>query len=867
MFKHSIVGSVVLLLPFAPARADSKTTLAGPIVFESHIRPLFKAHCFECHGEGQKLKGGLDARLRRLLVKGGKTGAALAPGNAAGSLLLERLTSGEMPPGKKKLTKDEVAVVARWIAEGAKTVRPEPENIAGGFHISAEEQSFWAFQPIRRPALPATREAGRIRTPIDAFLLTRLEKAGLSFSRDADRRTLIRRAYFDLLGLPPSPTEVNDFLADAAADAYERLIDRLLASPGYGERWGRHWLDVAGYADSEGYVEDDPVRKYAYKYRDYVIRAFNADMPFDRFIQEQLAGDEMVRQPYQNLNTGDIDKLTATGFLRMAPDGTAGAADRKLACNQVVADTLQIVGTALLGLTLHCAQCHNHRYDPIPQTDYYRMRAVFEPAFNLPNWRTPAGRRITLYTDADRKQAAQIEQQAAKIDQARVKKQEEYIERTFQKELAKLPADLREPVKLARNTADAKRTPPQQKLLRDHPSVSVSAGSLYLYDHKAAEELKKLAADAAKVRERKPVEHFLRALTEIPGQAPLTHVFSRGDHEQPKEVVTPGGLMVLASLKLGDIPAKDPSLPTTGRRLALARQLASGKHPLTARVLVNRVWLHHFGRGIVSTPGDFGFLGERPTHPELLDWLADDFMAGGWQLKRLHKLLMTSTAYRQSSQRLPHLQKLDPDNRLLARMSVRRLEAEAIRDAMLAINGKLTPRMFGPPVPVMHDDFGQVVLGVDTADSAGYKQKEVPLGDEEFRRSVYVQVRRTRPLAVLDTFDAPAMTPNCECRNASTVTPQALMLMNSRLIVSQAKYFAERLQREAGPDTRAQVILGWRLAYAAEPRPADVAEAVAFLSEQAAQFRGTQKGQDPQAMALASFCQALLSSNRFLYVD
>jgi mono/diheme cytochrome c family protein len=865
MYRFSFRGSVILVLTLSQTYAGDKAPV-GPVMFETHIRPLLKTHCFECHGEGQKLKGGLDMRLRRLLVKGGKSGPALVPGKESGSLILERLASGEMPPGKKKLTKDEITVVARWIAEGARTLRPEPEAIAAGFHLTHEEQAFWAFQPIRRPALPTVKEHRRIRTPIDAFLLARLDKEGLSFSSEADRATLIRRVYFDLLGLPPSPAEIASFLVDPAADAYERLVDRLLSSSHYGERWGRHWLDVAGYADSEGYTEDDAVRVYAYKYRDYVIRAFNADMPLDCFIQEQLAGDEMVRPPYANLNAAAIDKLTATGFLRMAPDGTARAADRKLAANQVVADTIQIVGTSLLGLTVHCAQCHNHRYDPIPQSDYYHLRAVFEPAYNVANWRTPAGRRISLYTDADRKQAQEVEKEAAKIDQARLKKQQEYTERTFQKELAKLAPGLREPVRLARNTPDAKRTAGQQKLLRDHPSVNVSAGSLYLYDHKAAEDLKKLAADAAKVRATKTVENFLRALTEIPGQIPVTHIFNRGDHEQPREAVSPGGLMVLASLKLGNIPAKEPALPTTGRRLALARWLTSGKNPLTARVLVNRVWLHHFGRGIVGTPGDFGYLGQRPTHPELLDWLANEFMAGGWRLKRLHKLIMTSTAYRQSSLRLPHLQKVDPDNRLLARMSVRRLDAEAIRDAMLAINGKLTRRLFGPPVPVMHDDFGQVVLGVDTADSAGYKQKEVPLGDEEFRRSVYVQVRRSRPLAVLDTFDAPAMTPNCECRNESTVTPQALMLMNSRLIVTQAKYFAERLQREA-PDVRARVALGWRLSFGTEPKIGEVNDAMAFLSEQAAQFRSTQKGQDSDMLALASFCQALLSSNRFLYVD
>ena len=862
MPKKTFLFLFAVLAFGTPAFADSK-----PLTFEDKVRPIFKAHCFECHGEGRKLKGGLDMRLRRLVEKGGESGPALISGKHQDSLLFKRVASKEMPPGKKKLTAEEIALIGRWIDEGAKTARPEPDKITPGFFITAEEQAFWAFQPIRHSPLPRIKQADRMRTPIDAFVLARLEDKSLSFSPEADRRTLIRRASFDLLGLPPTPEEIDQFLSDKSEDAYERLIDRLLASPFYGERWGRHWLDVAGYADSEGYTEEDPVRPHAYKYRDYVIRAFNEDMPLNRFIQEQLAGDEMVRPPYQSLKANDIDKLVATGFLRMAPDGTASGADRKLAMNQVVADTLQIVGTSLLGLTVNCAQCHNHRYDPIPQTDYYRMRAIFEPALNTQNWRVPAARRISLYTDADRLKSAQIEKEAAKIDQVRLKKQEEFIEATLKKELAKLPDAMREPIRIARNTPQAKRTPAQEKLLRDHPSVNVSAGSLYLYDAKAAAELKKLAEEAAKVRATKPIEDFVRALSEIPGQVPQTFLFHRGDHEQPKEAVLPGGLMIFADFKLGEIPAKDPGLPTTGRRLAFARQLTSGKHPLTARVLVNRVWLNHFGRGIVATPGDFGFLGDRPSHPELLDWLADEFTSGGWKLKRLHKLIMTSAVYRQSSLRTPALQKIDPDNRLLGRMSIRRLEAEAIRDAMLLVNGKLNGKQFGKPVPVMHDDFGQVVLGVDTSDSAGYKKKEVPLNGEEFRRSVYVQVRRTRPLSVLDTFDAPAMTPNCEIRNASTVAPQALLLMNSQHMVTQAKYFAERVRREAGPNAKKQMAHAWRLAFTQEPRESDVRDALAFLAEQSAHYRGSQKGQNPQQLALTCFCQALLSSNRFLYVD
>jgi mono/diheme cytochrome c family protein len=849
-----------------PLRAASQE---AKVSFENDVRPILKAHCFECHGDAQKPKGGLDVRLARFLVDGGKTGPAVVPGKAANSLLMTRVRTEEMPPGKRKLTKSEIAIIARWIVEGANTDGPEPKSLAAGFHITAKEQAFWSFQPIRRPPPPKVKGQKLVRTPIDAFLLAKLEEKNLNFSGEASKRTLIRRVTFDLAGLPPTPKEVEDFLADRASDAYERLVDRLLASPAYGERWGRHWLDVVGYADSEGYASADTVRPSAYQYRDYVIRSFNADKPFDQFIIEQLAGDELLRPPYDKIAPADLDKLIATGFLRMAPDGTAsGDVDAKLARNQMVADTLQIVSTSLLGLTLQCAQCHNHRYDPIPHTDYFRFRAIFEPALDWKNWRTPAGREVVVLSDADRKTAADIEQQAVKIDQERLKKDKEYIEQTFNKELAKLPADMQDPARQARDTPLAKRTPSQKKLLNDHPSLNVSSGSLYLYDSKAAADLKTYADKAAKLRASKPKGDSIRALTEVPGQVPTTFLFARGDHEQPKEAIAPGHLTILESFKFGAIADRIAGLPTTGRRLAFANSLVNGQHPLTARVLVNRVWLHHFGAGIVNTPGDFGLLGERPSHPELLDWLARELMDGGWKMKSLHKLIVTSTAYRQSSRRTAELDRVDPDNRLLARMSVRRLEAEAIRDAILATSGQLNLKQFGPPVPIAYDELGQVVVGVDTTDAAGRPTgKKVSLNGEEWRRSLYVQVRRSRPLAVLEAFDGATISPNCERRNASTGTLQALMLMNSRFIHEQAEFFAHRIQKEAGKDMRAQAALAWRLAFAEEPSKKEIDAAADFIAEQTARFRAQSKQTEPELKALANFCQALLSANQFLYVD
>jgi len=847
--------------------AAAEQPAATPPTFESHVRPLFKVYCLDCHGEGEKLRGGLDLRLRRLTVQGGDSGTAVVPGKPADSLLYQRVRDGEMPPGKTKLPPAEVEKIARWIATGARVERPEPPSLAKGMHIAPEDRAFWSFQPIRHPPVPTVRTAERIRNPIDAFLLSRLQERGLTFSSETDRRTLIRRATFDLHGLPPTPEEVDSFVKDTAPDAFERLIDRLLASPRYGERWGRHWLDVAGYADSEGYTQTDSVRAYAYKYRDYVIRSLNADKPFDQFIREQVAGDEMLRPPYRDLSPADLDKLIATGFLRMAPDGTgSGGVDPTTARNQVLSDTLKIVSTSLLGLTVGCAQCHNHKYDPIPQTDYYQLRAVFEPSYDVKNWRPPAARRISLYTDADRREAARIEAEAVQIDKERQQKLREYIEATLVKELAKLSETVRAAARVAHATPAAKRTAEQQRLFKQYPSLNVTDGSLYLYDSKAAAELKKFADRSAAVRAKKPVEDFVRALTEVPGQVPVTYLFHRGDPQQPKQALTPGGLTILDGLPLP--VAKEPALPTTGRRLALARWLTDSRHPLTARVLVNRVWMHHFGRGIVGTPGDFGKLGEQPTHPQLLDWLASEFIRGGWKLKDLHRLMMTTSAYRQSSRRDPVAARLDPDNRLLGRMAVRRLEAESIRDGILSVSGSLCVRMFGPAVPVRENDVGQVVIGKGMKDLARGTTVAAPLPDGEVhRRSVYVQVRRSLPLGILEAFDAATAEPNCERRNSSTVTPQALLLMNNDFILEQAETFAARLLREAGGDPRAQVVRAWRLAFAAEPTAEEVAGALTFLNRQAERFRvAAPKPGDRQRQALASFCQALLSSNGFLYV-
>ncbi len=871
--------------------AGGPALVAAPPLFEKDIRPILKAHCFECHGEGEKLKGGLDLRLRRLMLKGGDDGPVLVPGKPERSPLFKMVHSGDMPKRDKKLSREQVELIKQWIASGAKTARPEPAEIGRGSGITEEERAFWSFQPIRRPAIPKTKPKDRARTPVDAFLLEAMGRQKLGFSPEAEKVTLLRRACFDLTGLPPTPAEVEAFLADPAPDAYERLIDRLLDSPHYGERWGRHWLDLAGYADSDGYSDADPPRAYAYKYRDYVIGAFNADKPFDRFVTEQLAGDELAGATRENPQPAlaaphTRELLIATGFLRMGADGTAtpGVPDLEVVRNQVMADTIKIVSTSLLGLSVGCAQCHDHRYDPIPQTDYYRLRAVLEPAYDPTSWRTPAQRLVSLYTEGDRKKAAEVESEAKKLSEEKAAKQKQYINEALTKHLEKFEADLRGKLRAAHEAPADKRTAEQKKLLTDNPSVNINPGVLYQYNQKAADDLKAMDTKIAEIRGRKPAEDFISVLTEPTDKVPVTHLFHRGDPKQPKEPIKPGGLSVLAPPGQSvELPEKDQQLATSGRRLALARWLTSGTNPLVARVLVNRVWEHHFGRGLVGTPSDFGMMGERPSHPELLDWLASDFVEHGWRMKRLHKLILTSTAYRQTSRRNQSGDDRDPENRLYWRKPVQRLDAEVIRDSILATSGALNKTMFGPPVPVRPDVHGQIVVGIDKTEGDNKMPVEVALKGEEFRRSIYIQVRRSRPLAMLHAFDAPVMEVNCDRRQSSTVPTQSLMLMNSQFILDQAARFAQRLQAEAGGDRSRQVSLAWQLAFSRNPTGPELEGALAFLSRQVEHLKSMpdkveekpkkdEKSKPavkptPEVQALTSLGQTLLSANEFLYVD
>ncbi len=849
----------------------SQLVAAGAVSFEKDVRPILKAHCFHCHGEEEELGGGLDLRLKRLMLTGGESGPAIVAGQPDGSLLVDYLTSGLMPPEDVAVrpTEDEITTIVNWIASGAAVEGPEPATIDRGFYITNQERQFWSFKPVVRPSLPRVKDPTRAANEIDLFLLEKLESAELSFSDQASKEVLVRRAYLDLTGLPPTPSQVEHFMLDSQPDAYVRLIDDLLSSPRYGERWGRHWLDAAGYADSEGQTDSDAERPWAFFYRDYVVSSFNQGKPYDQFIREQIAGDELVGADRSNLSPEQVEQLTGTGFLRMVSDGTGAGAGSDEGRNAVVSETVKMVSSSLTGLTVGCAQCHNHRYDPISQKDYYRIRAIFEPALNWKSWVTPQNRKVSLYTSADREAKAKAEEEIKSIEAERVKKQQAYIDATFEKEIAKLPEDVQQSVREAHTAAGKDRTDEQKALIKKYPSTVVTPGNLYLFDRAASDDLKTYTEKQTKLREALKPEEFLRVLTEPAGEPPVTYVFSRGNFDSPLDAVEPGELSVISGLASMEIPHNAEQVNTTGRRTAFAELLTSGNHPLVSRVMVNRVWAHHFGTGIVDTPGDFGFLGGRPTHPELLDWLADEFVQSGWDIKQLHRIIMTSTAYQQTSNRNAQGNQIDRQKRLLWSMPVRRLESEAVRDGILAVSGMLDEQMAGVPVPVMADITGQWVIGKENL-NAGRPGPVIDMKGQQYRRSLYIQVRRSRPLAVLEPFDLPELAPNCTKRPSSTVPTQSLELLNSDFVTAQSRFFAVKLTKQS-QDIEHQVSQAWRTAFGKEITDEEKEEAISFVTEMqevlTKEYESRQLNDDPIIDAVAVFCQALLSSNQFLYIE
>jgi hypothetical protein len=732
----------------------------------------------------------------------------------------------------------------------------------------------WAFRPPVKHSPPVVKDAWRVQTPVDAFVLARLEAKGLTFSPETDRRTLLRRATFDLTGLPPTPAEIDSFLADTAPGSFDRLIDRLLASPAYGERWGRHWLDNAGYADTHGGDNDlatIKVNTNIWKYRDYIVRSLNADKPFDRFLTEQLAGDELVVWRTETRYTPDtFDALVATGFLRNVPDDTnEQELNRPLERNEIVGRATESIASNLLGLTFNCARCHNHKYDPVTQEDYFRLVACLTPVYDPGRWKLPAERTLP---DVPLTEARAIAAHNAKVDEqlAAIQAQVAAVRRAAEERMqatryAALPEVLRADLRAALLAPADQRTEVQRYLAAKlGPLVQVSPpdvdGGLAPADRDA---LKTLAERSAALAAQKRSQGVIQAAWED-GIAPTpTRILRRGDWAAPLAAVEPGFPAVLCSRDLGKLTRPvETQGKSSGRRLALARWLTARDHPLTARVVVNRIWQHHFGVGIVATPDNFGVKGAPPTHPELLDWLAVDLVEHGWTLKRLHKLIMTSAVYRQSSRRAAagepaRVETVDPGNDLLGRMALRRREAEAVRDAILAVSGRLNRRVGGSPTPLVSRPDGLIL--VDPSKSA-----------DAARRSLYIFARRNYPVGILNTFDFPIMALNCT-RRPTTATPlQSLAALNSEFVQDQAVAFAARVRSETGAaaPSAEQVERAFVLAFGRRPSPLELRLCATSLEQQGVDYKG-QKGSTAEASlkALTGLCHMLLCANEFLYIE
>ena len=789
--NESATGSLLLFMLLTAAPALSAPTGAS-------AEAIFENRCLNCHGQAQT--SGLDLRRIDTIIKGGKRGPAIVPGNAEQSLLYQAVAHTgdlQMPPGKP-LPADEIASIRGWINDGAHW-----DNATG----NSQEPNWWAFKKVVRPPIPVANGA---TNPVDAFILSKLREKGLTPAPVADKRTLVRRAYFDLHGLPPTPAEVAEFVNDSSPDAYEKLIDRLLASPRYGERWGRHWLDVVRYADTGGF-ETDMYYANAWRYRDYVIKSLNDDKPYNQFVQEQIAGDEFWP-----------DNIELAGGFGIAPDKlkhlearigttlyTIGPTYHEAALNgeqlryEWLSDAADTTGEAFLGLTLGCARCHDHKFDPISQRDYHRMMAVFAGSEER---EIPVVDKMSVFGfKSGYTNLLQVDEYKAAIQR---------LDKKALKRTKTAPDE---------NAGEKEVTPnytPEEKEERDRLLHSLGEAALKArYSYETATVL---------------------GHAEI---VPEVHMTSRGDFHGTGPKVGPGYPAVLGGVTDFDDSSGATFVPQ--RRRALALWLTEPDHPLTARVMVNRIWAWHFGRGIVGTPSDFGRQGDPPSNPELLDWLASEFVRDGWSMKKMHRLIMLSNTYRMSSQSDERDSKIDPANRYFWRMNRQRMDAEELRDSALAIAGTLNLKMGGRPVipPLTNEE-----------KSGMWAPAQWPVSldpSEHNRRSVYLYVKRSFPYPMFATFDEPESSVSCPRRDVTTVAPQALALFNSKFMLTQAAKFAARVQQEHPRNSDAAIAAAWQLALGRDPSQSEKEQALRFLSDGPMQ----------------QLCLVLLNMNEFLYVE
>ena len=871
--------------------SEALVTEGAPPVREREVMAaILGAKCLPCHGR-RRQEAGLDLRTREGLLQGGQAGPAIVPGKPEESLLVRRIRAQEMPPPQlqeqfsvRGLTSVEFEKVRDWIARGA---LPDPEkprqvDLSQGLLAGTKDQQFWSFQPPHRPVEPGVKGKDRIRNPVDAFLLARLETDGIGFSQPADRLTLMRRSYLDLLGLPPSPQEIRTFLADSEPRAYERLVDRLLESPHYGERWGRYWLDAVGYADSEGGVSSDNIRPHAFRYRDYVIRSLNADKPYDQFLIEQIAGDELFDyKAVEKYSPSQLDLLVATGFLRMGPDSTYSTEQNNLPERlDVVATQIEILSSATMGLTLACARCHDHKYDPLTQMDYYRLSAILRTAYDPYDWLSPSMGCIGVGASCDEsntrllplpaaRERRDVQELNAPIQRkiTELERQLEQKARLLRKQLRQermeaLPESIQQDLKEASEAKVEERTSVQKYLLaKFKETLQVTQADVLQRFKDFAETSKEIEGQIKSQKKKLKSQPKIRALFDMGGRPTPTRILGRGEYTNPGDLVLPGVPVVLnRKLMPYRVEKPDWSTETTGRRLALAKWLTQPNHPLTARVMVNRIWQHHFGVGLVSTPGNFGNTGARPSHPKLLDWLAREFVDRGWSLKALHRLIMTSTAFRQQSRAGQLALERDPDNHLLSRFPLKRLDADALRDSILKISGRLGSTRYGPADKLEIRSDGEVVAEVKA---------------KVYRRSIYVMQRRSQPLSLLEAFDAPLLVPNCLKRPHSTVSSQALHLENSKLVRLSARHMAGRVIDAVGDDLSRQIEWVYLLVLTRPPTVLESAKAEEVLRQLTREWKRHLEvvvPAEPVAskahwLALASLCHTFLNSAEFLYVN
>jgi hypothetical protein len=856
----------------------------APSSLSTTAAQILAKNCLPCHNAAQRTSQ-LDLSTRQSALKGGQRGVALVPGDASHSALYRRITGQDqpsMPFGGAKLTDAEIAILKQWIESGAEfdsgpLVAAQPKPAIREKAFSERERNWWAFRKPVRHAVPQVADRRWSSHPIDAFLKTTLDGKGLQPAPQADRRTLIRRVYLDLIGLLPPREEVEAFVADSSPDAWEKLIDRLLASPHYGERWGRHWLDVARYADSWGHIHDDD-NPSAWRYRDYVIQSFNQDKPYDQFIREQLAGDELDEVTY--------DTVIATAFHRIGPRVLFREKQNPHYRYDYLDDMIATTSRAFLGLTVSCARCHDHKFDAISQLDYYRMMAVFFPFIDYDHPLAPA------------EEAAANEQLREEIN-AKVRPlreqirsiEEPYRQAAFEERLNTFPADIQAAVR----TPEEQRTP-GQKLLADQVLSVRDTGMRSIRLKEAdGEKRKKLDAEirelTARLPRRLPIAAGIRDgdyrfTPDGPGDTPVpgttakrirvdfdgSYVPTRGRPYEPPPLYFPAlsepgkGTLIepgFLSVMTGGGPAKIPALPegklSSGRRRALADWIASPENPLAARVMANRIWHHHFGRGIVATPSNFGRLGGVPSHPELLDWLATEFVRQGWRVKPMHRLILTSQAYQMSaSHSTPVNVEKDPNNLYLWRFPIRRVEAEIVRDLILSASGQLNPQAGGPPFfpslpATVHEEVKRVGRWVLT--------KEEP---STWRRSIYAYWKRARKFPMFEIFDQPDTMVTCERRNSTTVPTQALTLLNNEFVLLQSQHFAARVREAAGPEPAIRVRTAYQIALGRDPTSRELAGNLRFLDEQKAQHASAA---DPAMNALIDLCNVILNLNEFLYVQ